>query len=120
MSTLNITGQRLDILIRKGVDTGSITFSIKNDDGTLVNLGDFTATGAIYRNADKLKMVDWSISTPDEYHFSVNLTHEQLAELSTSSEDYPQYFHEINLINGAGLITPFVYGDFVSVWSANP
>lgn len=120
MAQLNLVGQRLDVLIRKGTDTGIITFSVKNTDNTLVDLSDYELSGAIYRNSDKTKMTDWSFSRPDDYHFSASLTYEQYQSLSTATEDYPAYFHEIILTDINSIKIPFVYGDFISLWGAEP
>lgn len=120
MAQLNIAGQRLDVLIRKGVDTGIINFSIKNDDDTLIDLSDYTMSGAIYRNSDKTKMTDWVIDAPDDYHFTASLSHEALQNLSTANEDHPLYFHELTLTDINSIKIPFVYGDFISLWGAEP
>lgn len=120
MAQLNLVGQRLDILIRKGVDTGIIIFSIKNDDDTFVDLSDYTMIGAIYRNSDKLKMANWVIDVPDDYHFTASLSHDVLQDLSTTNEDHPLYFHEIILTDINDTKIPFVYGDFISLWGAEP
>lgn len=119
MAELNLVGQRLDIKIRQGTDSGIITFSIQNDDLSLVDLSDYSPVGAIYRNVDKEKMADWVIDKPDDYHFSISLTREQYQDLATANEDHPIYFHEVNLISGE-TIMPFVYGDFISLWGAMP
>lgn len=119
MAELNLVGQRLDIKIRQGTDSGIITFSIQNEDLSLVDISGHSVTGSIYRNSDKNKMADWAVSKPDNYHFSISLTHEQYQDLATTNEDHPIYFHEVNLISGE-TIMPFVYGDFISLWGAMP
>ena len=116
MATIGYIGDELDLIIRQGGTFGPYRLTIRNPDGTPVNLQDAVFRGQIRKSPDALT-VDasfiFSVTNPlqgkVEFEIDAVSTAAIMSGLSLSDEE-SNYVYDIEYVNEVNRVLPLLYG----------
>jgi hypothetical protein len=117
MATLGYIGERLDLLIKQGSTLGPFNATMKNPDGTPVNMTGMTLRAHIRRtglSADLVVTIPVTITQPTEGKYTFGLTDEATAAIpacETIKDAASKYVWDMELQDAAGNVMPLYYGD---------
>lgn len=110
-------GEELNLLIRQGGTFGPFRVTLRNPDGTPVNLTDTTFRGQIRKTPDALNveasfMFTVTAALQGKFEFEVDAV-ATAAIMAGVTEDSPEsvYVYDIEYLNDAGRVLPLFYGN---------
>jgi hypothetical protein len=115
MATLGYLGEQQDLHIRQGATFGPFTVTIKNPDGTPVDISQIQIRGHVRKNPFDAGFYPFSIvkTDPAAGTFEFSLPSEVTTSMpaGTSLESvHSQYVYDIELDSGLGQVTPLLFG----------
>lgn len=113
---IGFIGEELDLLIRQGATFGPFRMTIKNPDGSPVNLQDAVFRGQIRKAPDSLTieaafqfMVTDPMQGKVEFEIDAVTTAAIVAGMTASSNE-SAYVYDIEYVNEANRVLPLLYG----------
>lgn len=107
-------GNKLDLQFRQGSTFGPYQLTLKNSDGTLVDLTSCVLSGNIRKNATLAPIstsLVFSITDPISGIVSMSIPKENTALLKGNSDFNTEYAYDIVIQFADGHIEPLFYGD---------
>lgn len=117
MATLGTIGERLDLLVKQGSTLGPFNASMKNPDGSPVNMTGMTLRAQIRRtglSASVVASIPATITNPALGQYTFGLSDEATSAIpagETLKDPASKYVWDMELEDAAGNVMPLYYGD---------
>jgi hypothetical protein len=115
--TIGYYGEKLNLQIRQGATLGPFSATMKNADGSAVNLTNCTIRGKIRKTALSATVtatLDCSITNAAAGQYQFGLTDEVTAAITCGeklTDKASQYVWDLELEDSTGRVVPLYYGD---------
>lgn len=117
MATLGSIGEKLDLLVKQGSTLGPFNASMKNPDGSPVNMTGMTLRAQIRRtglSATVVANIPVTVTNPTLGQYTFGLSDEATAAIpagETLKDPASKYVWDMELEDAAGNVMPLYYGD---------
>ena len=119
MAQVGFKGERLDLLSRQGANLGPYIVTLKNPNGTPVDLTSCTVRGQVRKNALDAgePVASFTITYIDRIggQFSFEIPHSITQTIPAGEfqkDDASQYEWDMELLDSTNRVTPLYYGTF--------
>lgn len=117
MATLGSIGEKLDLLVKQGSTLGPFNASMKNPDGSPVNMTGMTLRAQIRRtglSTTVVASIPVTVTNPTLGQYTFGLSDEATAAIpagETLKDPASKYVWDMELEDAAGNVMPLYYGD---------
>lgn len=117
MTVLGYIGEKLDLLVKQGSTLGPFRVTLRNIDGTAVNLVGCTVRGHVRKKALDIALVATltiNVTEPANGKFDFGLPDEITATIpagETLKDALSLYVWDMELEDASGRVVPLYYGD---------